>query len=195
MFKTIARTLAIAGFVVITAVAATPRDAAAAGTIGKIGDTGVAKCYGAYGTGAAHFVSVQRPIAYAFNQHTASVDKQRLRSNAVLYRWNGSAWQVAYTPAGQVIQTGWTSEIVSDGQDKTMQLSGYTTYLGNLTIPRDGYYAIRFDLRWDATNTVTVSGDKQLWATPFEDNGSGFWLGPRDYCTYVPQQIAIDLGW
>ena len=158
----------------------------------QIGDSGLSRCFGASGTGASHFVSVQRPVTHAFNQHARTVDKQRIRTRAILYRWSGTAWQAAYTPAGVLIQTPWRSEVVSDGSDSTMQLPGYTTHLGTLTVPRNGYYAVLFDIRWDATNTVTVSGSKTLWSTLFEENGE-FWLGPHSYCDYYPRVVEIPL--
>jgi hypothetical protein len=195
MLRTIGRVLAVIAFAVLMAFGAATGTAQAAGSIGYIGDAGYTRCFGAYSmdTGINHFIQVQRPIAYAFNQHPSSVDKQRLRSMATLYRWDGTTWKLAYTPAGVQIHTPWYSEIVSDGQDKAVQLSTYTPFLGTLTIPRAGYYAVLFDLRWDATNTVTVSGSTTMWATPIEENRAN-WLTTNGYCTYVPREITIDLG-
>ena len=193
MFRTVVRTMFVTALALGAVLSSSPHNAAAAGTTGLVADTGVAACWGAYRTGDARFVSIRRPAAYAFNQHPGSVDQQRLQSRALLYRWNGSSWQPVYTSSGVPVQTPWKSELVSDGQDNVLQISGSTTYLGQIDITRDGYYAILFDLRWDATNTVTTSGSRLIWATPMEENGAD-WLGPHDYCTYIPQEITIDIG-
>ena len=194
MFKQVARLLIVIGLAASATLAASPSGAAAAAATnipGALGDHGLASCFGAYGTGAAHFVSVQGPIAYAYNQHPKTVDKQRIRMNAVLYRWDGTAWKVAYTPAGAVIQTGWVSSVVSDGQDASFQLNGPD--MGRLIVGRAGYYALLFDVRWDATNTVTVSGSQTFWATHYAENGEG-WHGPYDYCDYNPREVSFPIN-
>ena len=38
-------------------------------------------------------------------------------------------------------------------------------------VPRQGYYGVLYDIRWDATNTVTVSGSLSLWAIHYNNNG------------------------
>lgn len=190
MSKRIVKLAAMALLIAATATTMGAKPVSAAGKIGPITTAGTAECWGAYWTPGGKFVKVTAPVVLAYNQHARTVDRQRVRFNAVLLRWDGKAWQYAYTPAGARIQTGWISRVVHDGTDTSFQISG--DHMGYLNVVRQGYYAVMFDIRWDASGTVTVSGSADLWAVHYNNNGESSLFNPNaNYCDYVQRAVWV----
>ena len=156
---------AIGATVVLTGAASA---GAATGTTG-FHQSGAVQCIAPGSTfGGGVNLKAGAPIMKAFN-YTAGVDRQAVYFQRVVYRWDGSAWVVAFTgpmfganATDSTSPTSWynyTTKTWSNGTE-------------SLALPPANYYTVAYKMSWYYSspvsgNPATLSGSDYLWASSY----------------------------